>query len=175
MVVSKRHLKERAIYVYLPSVALASKWKKLAAKSGTPVSKFVVEHVENSLRQEEGEEGFKARSELVRELKQRDEEVARLQTEVRLARELADRLDRELRRHRVQPFLDESFQGVRAYEKQLIELFRNEKVVDSDDLLRKLGIDLNEEELIKAIDRQISGLEAYGLLEATARGWKWKG
>ena len=175
MVVSKRQLRERAIYVYLPTVALANRWKELAAKSDTPVSKFVLEHVENSLRQEEGEEGFKARSELVRELEQRDEEVARLQTELRLARELADRLDGELRRHRVQPFLDEPFQGVRAYERQLIELFRKERVVDSDDLLRKLGVDTKEEELIKAIDKQISGLEAYGLIEGTARGWRWKG
>ena len=49
-------IKQRAIYVYLPSIEMAEEWKKRAEKAGISISKFVIEHVENSLRQEEGED-----------------------------------------------------------------------------------------------------------------------
>jgi hypothetical protein len=45
-------IKQRAIYVYLPSQEMVDRWKKLAKEHGTSISKFVAENVENSLRQE---------------------------------------------------------------------------------------------------------------------------
>lgn len=61
-------IKQRAIYVYLPSQKLVERWKEAAKKQGTSVSKFVIEHVENSLRQEE-EPRYKSRGELLKEIK----------------------------------------------------------------------------------------------------------
>ena len=46
--VKKKELKQRAIYVY-PPTDMANNWKKCAEKSSTSISKFVIEHVENSL------------------------------------------------------------------------------------------------------------------------------
>ena len=57
-------IKQRAIYVYLPSHDMVEKWKNLAKKSGTSISKFVAEHVENSLRQEE-DDNYQTRSSLI--------------------------------------------------------------------------------------------------------------
>jgi len=42
-------IKERAVYVYLPNEGKAKEWKKRAKSGRTSVSKFVYEHVENSL------------------------------------------------------------------------------------------------------------------------------
>ena len=42
-------IKERAIYVYLPTQEMADKWKELAETSNISISKFVIEHVERSL------------------------------------------------------------------------------------------------------------------------------
>lgn len=58
-------IKQRAIYVYLPSLGMVERWKALAEGAGTSVSRFVVEHVENSLRQDE--EGYRSRGSLIEE------------------------------------------------------------------------------------------------------------
>jgi predicted DNA-binding protein len=174
LVVARKRLKERSIYVYLPSVEMAERWKCLAEKSGRTISKFVAEHVENSLRQEEGSE-YRPRAELIRLLREKDEEISKLQAENRLMKELAERLDNELRRYRMQPFMEGGFQGVRSYDRELVDLLRREGVVDSDRVLSRLGIDPKEKDVVMALDRQLASLEAYGLVEATPRGWRWKG
>ena len=59
-------IKQRAIYVYLPSHEMVDRWKTLADKSGTSISKFVAEHVQNSLRREEDDE-YLTRGSLIEE------------------------------------------------------------------------------------------------------------
>ena len=44
-------IKKRAIFCYLPTFEMVDKWKGLADGLGVSISKFVIEHVENSLRQ----------------------------------------------------------------------------------------------------------------------------
>ena len=146
----------------------------MAERAGRTISKFVSEHVENSLKQEEEGSSFRPRVELIRQLKEKDEEISRLTEESRLMKQLANRLDKELKRYRMQPFVEKEYQGVRSYDRELIDLLKQEGVVDGEHLLAKLGIDLKEKEVVKAVDRQLENLEAYGLVEVTPRGWKWK-
>jgi hypothetical protein len=54
-------IKERAIYVYLPSLEMTGDWKQRADKAGVSISKFVIERVEDSIGREEGEEGYLSR------------------------------------------------------------------------------------------------------------------
>ncbi|MGC8937116.1 MAG: hypothetical protein ACP5KV_07140, partial [Candidatus Methanomethylicaceae archaeon] len=61
-------IKDRAVYVYLPSVEMVEDWKRRAEKAGVSISKFVVERVEDSIRREEGEEGYLSRAELDKRL-----------------------------------------------------------------------------------------------------------
>lgn len=175
MVVKNKQLTDRAIYVYLPTVAMAQGWKALADKANVSISKFVIEHVENSLKQEEDKKGYASRAELLAQLKEKDEQIAKLTQDNRLLKMLADNLDKELKHYRAQPFLadDKKFQGTRAFDKELVELLRTEKSVDSDHLLKQLGINPKETDLVKAINRQLYALQAYGLVEPTARGWRW--
>ncbi len=56
-------IKDRSIYVYLPSEEMARRWKDQADRNGISVSKFVTDRVEDSLRREEGEEGYASRVE----------------------------------------------------------------------------------------------------------------
>ena len=62
-------IKDRAVYVYLPSLEMVDYWKQRAEKGGVSVSKFVVERVEESLRKEEGEKGYLSRAELIKKLR----------------------------------------------------------------------------------------------------------
>jgi hypothetical protein len=41
---------------------MAEEWKRRAEKAGVSISKFVIERVEDSIRREEGEEGYLSRA-----------------------------------------------------------------------------------------------------------------
>jgi predicted RNase H-like nuclease (RuvC/YqgF family) len=168
-------IKDRAIYVYLPSLEMVEDWKRRAEKAGVSVSKFVIERVEDSIRREEGEEGYLSRAELVKRLRSAEEELKRLREENRLLKRLVENLDNELKRYRAQPFLQEAFEGVRRFDRDLIELLRRGRSYTQEEILAHLNIDPSDVELVKAVDRQLEALEAYGLVEYKGRGWRWKG
>jgi hypothetical protein len=90
---------------------------------------------------------------------------------------LADNLDKELKKYRAKPFSEDKghFKGIREYDKDLIDLLRKNQTIDSDHLLKDLGISPKDTDLVKAVNRQLHYLEAYGLVEATVRGWRWTG
>jgi predicted RNase H-like nuclease (RuvC/YqgF family) len=168
-------IKDRAIYVYLPSLEMVEDWKRRAEKAGVSVSKFVIERVEDSIRREEGEEGYLSRAELVKRLRSAEEELKKLREENRLLKRLAENLDNELKRYRAQPFLQEAFEGVRRFDRDLVELLRRGGSYTEEEILAHLNIEPSDVELVKAVDRQLEALEAYGLVEYRGRGWRWKG
>jgi predicted RNase H-like nuclease (RuvC/YqgF family) len=168
-------IKDRAIYVYLPSLEMVEDWKRRAEKAGVSVSKFVIERVEDSIRREEGEEGYLSRAELVKRLRSAEEELKKLREENRLLKRLVENLDNELKRYRAQPFLQEAFEGVRRFDRDLVELLRRGGSYTEEEILAHLNIEPPDAELVKAVDRQLEALEAYGLVEYRGRGWRWKG
>jgi hypothetical protein len=168
-------IKDRAIYVYLPSLEMAEDWKQRAEKAGESVSKFVIERVEDSFRREEGEEGYLSRAEMVRRLREAEEELKQLRSENRLLKKLAENLDNELKRYRAQPFIEEGFEGVRRFDRDLIGLLRTGGSYTEEQILSHLNIDPSDSDLVKAVSGQLEALEAYDLLEYKGRSWKWKG
>ncbi len=169
----RESIRDRSVYVYVPSVQILQDWKGKAKKSRIPLSKFVLEHVNNSLRQEEGEETYKPRAELIEELRKKDEEIQKITRENEILRLALERVETELRRYRAEPFLDENFRGTRKYDKKLIELLKKGEDVDSDHLLRLLRVSPKDTDLVKAVSKQLENLEAYGLIQKTRRGWRW--
>jgi len=167
-------IKDRAIYVYLPSLEMAEDWKGRADKAGASISKFVVERVEDSIRREEGEEGYLSRLEILKRLNVAEEELKKLRGENSLLKKLVDNLDNELKRYRAKPFLEESFEGVRRFDKELIDLLKEGGSYTDDMILSRLNIDPSNADLVKAVSKQLEILEAYGLVEYVGRGWKWK-
>jgi predicted RNase H-like nuclease (RuvC/YqgF family) len=71
--------------------------KKRAEKAGVSISRFVIERVEDSIRREEGEEGYLSRAELIKRLKEAEEEIKRLRSENNLLKKLVENLDSELK------------------------------------------------------------------------------
>lgn len=168
-------IKRRAVYVYLPSITMVEEWKSLADKAGVSISKFVVERVEDSLRREEGEEGYLSRRELIKRLSKSEDELKELRKENRLLRKLADNLDNELKRYRAEPFLKDEFKGLRRFDRELIDLLRKGGTYTGEEILSHLIIDPSDANLVKAVNRQLEILESYDLVEYVGRGWKWKG
>lgn len=165
-------IKDRAIYVYLPSVEMVERWKRLADRQGTSVSKFVREHVENSLRQEE-EPSYKSRAELLKELRELKKQLTVERKKTRRLDLVVEKLERELRRYRAKPFLEEDFTGVRRFQKELVEALREGGVLSNEELLSRLGIERSEHEAVRAVSKQLEILESYGLVQSSSRGWRW--
>jgi hypothetical protein len=177
MVVKAKQLTDRSIYVYLPTLEMAQDWKTKADKARVSISKFVIEHVENSLKQEQEKQSYVSRVELLKQLKEKDEEIAKLRRENKLLDMLSRNQERELKALRAKPFSDDKgdFQGVREFDIQLIQCLKKDKLIDSDRLLQVLGISPKDSDLVKGVNRQLRILQAYGLVEPTARGWRWTG
>jgi hypothetical protein len=167
-------IKERSIYVYLPTHEMVKAWKKRAKKQGVSISKFVIEHVENSLQQEE-DPTYKPRGDLVKEINELRDQIKELSDDNRQKKIVIERLDNELRKYRAEVFLEERFEGVRKYDKELIGILKRLGVVDRDGLLKDLGIDPRDSNLVIAVSKQLENLEAYGLVSSTKRGWRWNG
>ena len=168
-------INERYVYAYLPSVEMVRDWKTKAKKSNASISQFILEHVTNSLRQEEGEEHYKPRAEMIEELRKRNETIEKLTRENEITRLALERVESELRRYRSESFLDEGFRGRRRYDEKLIEILKKGQPVSSDQLLHHLRISPKETDLVKAVGNQLENLQSYGLAQKTHHGWKWIG
>lgn len=168
-------IKERAIYVYLPSLEMVEEWKSGADKAGVSISKFVVDRVEDSIRREVGEEGYLNRIELIKRLRNAEEELKKLRNENSLLKRLVENLDNELKRYRAKPFIEEEFEGIRRFDKELIELLRKGGSYSDEEILRRLSVDPSDTDMVKAVSKQLEALEEYGLIEYRGRGWRWKG
>ena len=84
-------IKQRAIYVYLPSLEMVQEWKDRSKKAGTSISKNVIERVEDSFRREDGEEGYTSRLELIKRQRKYEEELKKIRDDNRLLRKLRAR------------------------------------------------------------------------------------
>ena len=165
----------RAVLVYLPTIEMKNKWKEKAEKSGLSISKFIIEHVENSLNQEENSEFLGSRADLIKRVKELEEEKKELEAKYDLLSRAYDRLEEENRRYRTMPFFEE-IETFRQYETKLIQIFKKKGKIMKGDIFELLRIDpMKETNVVKGINRQLENLERYDLIEDKGRYWLWKG
>jgi len=167
--VKEKGLKERAIYVY-PPAEMAVRWKKLAEASGTSISKFVMEHVENSLG---SDEWYSSRAVIIEENRHLRESLRENEKRGHHLELLVEKLEEDLRTYRARMFTDPGFSGVRSYDKRLVEILKQPGAHTSEELLSRLGIKPTEQEAVKAVSVQLENLQGYGLVRSSRRGWMW--
>jgi hypothetical protein len=165
-------IKERLVYVYLPSEEMVAKWKKQAKAARTSLSKFVIEHVESGIRQEDDD--FVPRLKLLKKITDLGEKNDLLRQEKQRLGIVVDKLQEDLQVYRMQPFLDNRFEGVRMYERGLIDVFKKKGFIKTDELWREIDVNPRDETTVKAVTRQLENLEQYGLIKKTFEGWRWK-
>jgi len=168
--VKKKELKQRAIYVY-PPAEMAETWKKLSQDSSTSISKFVIEHVENSLGLAEND--YRSRSNVLEENRQLRDTLTQKEKRNHHLELLVDKLEEDLRLYRSKLFTDTPQMGTRTYDKQLLVLLREPGAHNTESILSRLGVKPTDTDVVKAISIQLENLEAYGLLRNTGKGWIW--
>ena len=164
--------KSRYVYLYLPSAEDKARWEKLAEDAGVPLTKFVIEVFESALDEESD---FKPRGQLVKEIGKLRSENKLLRDDLNQKKIVLEKYETELKRYRSQAFVEDKFEGVRKYNRELIAVLKQGIVLDSYKLLEELGIDPNDSQLVKALSQQLEELEAFGLVTSTQRGWRWAG
>jgi len=171
-------VKERSIYVYVPTNEMADRWKKLAKKSGLSISQYVLNIVENYI----GDKSMAAsQGDLNKRLGELEGQNSRLRGEnlalakrVKMLDDLTDRYEENLRNLKNRQFQDEgSFEGVREYEPKLIELLKEKGFVKERELLDLLHIDTSDAVSVRAINQQLDNLFSYGLVKRSKGGLIW--
>ena len=163
-------LKTRYVDVYLPSENVKLQWEEDAKKAGLPVSRFVFEAVE----------AFRAgreetpRSDLIRDLAAVKEESQKLRSELKMKDMLLEKLEGEVYKARYDSFREvEMGEGTRRHDEDLINVLKRGKAVEGYAILKELGIDPRDTEVVRLVNNQIESLRRFGLVEETANGWRW--
>ncbi|MFO8133022.1 MAG: hypothetical protein R6U10_03690 [Thermoplasmatota archaeon] len=172
----KPKITKRTIPVYLPTIDMKERWKNKAEEAGLSASKFVIEHVENSLAKEENKDMHGTRAELMEQIKDLKDENTELRKRCKMLDRVVERLDEELKRYRTAPFTDEKFYPIKEYEEDLIQLFKDKGKVRKDDIYNLLDIDpMKSGDIVKGINKQIENLERYGIIDDRGTVWVWNG
>jgi len=108
--------------------------------------------------------------ELIKEITTFLKEIKRLSDELELKNIVLDKYETELKRYRSAAFLEDSFEGTRKHNKELMDLLKRGETMESYGILEAIGIDLKDYELVRAISRHLVDLEAYGLVAFTPKG-----
>jgi hypothetical protein len=163
-------LKARYVDVYLPSENAKLEWEGEAKKAGLPMSKFVFAAVE-AFRTARDDT---PRSEIVRELAEAKEEAQKLRSELKMKTLLLEKLEADVYKARYSNFQEvEMGEGTRRHDQELITILKRGKTLEGYSILKELAIDPGETEAVKLVNNQLESLRRFGLLEETAKGWKW--
>jgi hypothetical protein len=163
-------LKDRYVDVYLPPENIKQEWEEGAKKAGLSLSKFVFEAVE-AFRAAKEET---PRSDMVRELAEAREEAQKLRSELKLKTLLLEKLEADVYKARYANFQEvEMGEGTRRHDQGLINILKRGKALEGYSILKELAIDPGETEAVKLINNQLESLRRFGLVEETAKGWRW--
>lgn len=168
--VKDKQLKKRAIYVY-PPLEMSEKWKKIADKHGTSVSKLVIEHVENSINLTERD--LRSKSKIIDENRKHKEAIKELETQLRHKDLLIEKLEDDLKLYRSRLFTDENFSGKRSYDKQLVEILKEPGAHTEQEIKTRLKLKKDDIEALQAVSLQLTTLEQYELVKKIGKGWEW--
>ena len=170
----KESIKKRTISIYLPTIDKVDAWKAAAKAEGMTLSKFIQEHVDNSLR-DEYTKGSGPRRELQQKIKQLEGELQSADRHIERFEGIENKLDRLLRQHRNTEFEEVTSKGSRRFDRELIDHFRKSGFIFYNEILAILKPKPGEVEMLKGIEGQLKLLEDIGLIIKEATGWRWRG
>jgi len=87
---------------------------------------------------------------------------------------LLEKLEAEVYKARYEGFKEvEIGKGTRRHDEDLIKVLKRGKAVEGYALLKELGIDPRDTDVVRLVNNQIESLRRFGLVEETANGWRW--
>ncbi|MBE0518769.1 MAG: hypothetical protein IH630_06050 [Thermoplasmata archaeon] len=166
-------IRQRAINVYLPTEEMIERWKSEAERFGVPLSRFIVETVDDSIRKNPA--GITPREELEKELNDAKAEVKQLSARLEPLEEALKRADITIADYRsklAEPVLPSADAELTS---RLIELFLAEMVLNIDEVPETLGIKLTNSKDVARLQSSVELLKKAGLVESGMFEWRWTG
>jgi len=162
---------DRRFELYFPSAEDLTRWKSIAEAAKMPLAKWIYETVEQ--HQAIKEAGL--RTDQLKELADLKEEVQQLRGMVRIKDTLLQKLETELYKSKYAVFEDAEVEGITKYDEELIKVLKRGKTIEGHAILRELGIDPKDSQVIRLLKNQLEILRNYGLVTETSYGWRWIG
>lgn len=166
-------IKERRVDVYLDTIERKERWTQAAADEDESLSKFVQKCVEFTI--EKGGPDFAELGQRGKKIQELEQQVKELRKEVDQKDIVIEKLESDLKRYRMKPFLDDGYEGLREYDRELIEILKGADRLTSEELVRRLGVDQTDQDIMRGVDAQLQQLESYELIAHTPHGWRWVG
>ena len=160
----------RYIYLYCSSPEQKKKFQELADKTGAPLSKFLLNVIEEAISQQSRTAPREKVSENIRAL---EDELQKLRDEGQLNEKLLKKHEAENRRLREAAKFSDGYEGERQLDAELIATLQRGPAHDYR-LLEILGIDSSDSAQVAAVQKQLQVLELHGLIKKGPRGWQWR-
>jgi chromosome segregation ATPase len=166
-------LKQRAVYIYAPTEQMLANWKAEAQHYGMPLSKFLVEVIDDAMRK--SPKGLTPRKKLEAELEQTASDLKAVRMQRDSMRSRIEELDATIASYR------ESLEDVLSYvpdeklQVRMISLFLKRMTWPVDDFMTAMGVDASKPEELKKIQGIIEHLKRIGLVEGDFGKWRWLG
>ena len=166
----RKEFRGRYASVYFSTPEEMEKWEAKAKRYDVTLSKLIGEAL-NLLDKQSG-----PRPDLVKRLTEQEEEIEKLQKDLRIKTALLERYESDLFKLTNSRFAESDMnEGDRKYSQKLIAFLKDGKVHDGYAIFLRLGVDPRDTEACKLVKNQLVSLERYGLVAETQNGWRWLG
>ena len=167
-------IKQRTVYVYLPSEKAVAAWKREAERHGVSLSQFVFESVEAGIDPAKAKIRAKSNPDsLVERVTDLEDRLKRANADLKVRDAALEKLNADLTRYRVEALKPQKGSAFRKYDKKIIELIQSRGEISNIDLLSALRVPPSEPELVDAIRGHLEALAEWHVIAPTANGWRW--
>jgi len=160
---------ERYIYLYCSSQEQKKKLEEMARKADAPLSKYLLNIIEEAISREAR---VAPRDRVSEDMRALEDELQKLRDESRTNEKLLPKYEAENRRLREAAKFADGFEGERQLDAELIAMLQRGPAHDYR-LLEILGIDPGDSIQVAAVQKQLQVLELHGLIKKGPRGWQW--
>lgn len=161
--------RSRQICLMVPNEDVKKAWLTLAKEVGMTLSAWIVARVENSLFEDSA-----PIQEITTQKSALQEENRKLRIDLGLRDARLRELETEVFKAQHAAFLQNA-DGEEMFSKGIVEVLRSGGIWPGQDLLRELGVDVDDAKALQVIHNQLTALQDFGLAAESARGWKWIG
>jgi dynactin complex subunit len=145
-----------------------------------PISRFIAELLEDQIN---AKDTGTARKDLQKNIsliedanKKLRAENVNLSEQIERLNKLMERYEEQIKQLKQGAWLhNEEFNGIREYEKKLIELLKDKKYIREEELLDLLHISPANTNTTKAMMKQLETLLDYGFIKLYKGGYQWQG
>ena len=173
-------IRERAVTVYLPTEEMVEKWKEKAKEYREPLSRFVVEVVDDAIRRNPS--GLTPREILEAELQQAKTENRKLAEKIQLLETALKQRDLTVAEYRTEREDAVNLRDLRVPLSEVVDMmqtvdkfFRNNESLPMNEAYGKLGIRPNDASKLRALKVTMDLLSWNGLVEKGMTEWRWTG